>query len=348
MIKVKAHGHYTLCVNNKVVAEFDNLVTDAGMRALLQDNFFNRCDVGTGTTEPTPQDTTLVNLLAHTNTQGSLRMGFGEYGNRISTATTVTLQIERQYQFNVGQVVGNVSEVGIRIENGGLFSRALVRDSNGNPTSVTVMEDEQLIVGYVFRLTYPQIDTPVSLSLGNDELITGRLYFPRLAVGTQGGAFRGTRNTFTRHTGIRPIHRTLRYNPGNGSSSTGAGAYTLARFNTFLTSTDDRNYSRYAGDLISAQHVFSDSSIAPYSVLPSPPAGAMVIRAGIILHPARANNADIHAVCFGFFMGTNVGFRPPRPMPRKLFCVFDEPLRKTDDEEIRLMFDMTIRWRDPD
>jgi hypothetical protein len=65
----------------------------------------------------------------------------------------------RTYTFrgNQGAIVGNVSEVGVAMSNTPnaatpLFSRALVVDSNGNPTTVTVQADEYLDIVWEFTV----------------------------------------------------------------------------------------------------------------------------------------------------------------------------------------------------
>jgi hypothetical protein len=66
--------------------------------------------------------------------------------------------MQRVYRFAPPAAAGNISEVGVGWgTSSGLFSRALVLDGNGAPTSVTVLSSEYLEVTYEFRL-YPMVD----------------------------------------------------------------------------------------------------------------------------------------------------------------------------------------------
>jgi len=51
---------------------------------------------------------------------------------------------------------GTLAEVGVGNSNKQLLSRALIKDAQGNPTSITVLPDEILQVSWVFRLYWPQ------------------------------------------------------------------------------------------------------------------------------------------------------------------------------------------------
>jgi hypothetical protein len=60
------------------------------------------------------------------------------------------------FQFAVGTAAGNLSEVGVGWSTG-LFARALIVDSLGDPTTVTVLADEILLVLYEIQL-YPPLE----------------------------------------------------------------------------------------------------------------------------------------------------------------------------------------------
>ena len=68
-------------------------------------------------------------------------------------ATLYFWYYERVYSFGAGDAEGNLSEVGVGIQaaTGGLFSRALILDGNGDPTTITVLDDEYLYVTYEIR-----------------------------------------------------------------------------------------------------------------------------------------------------------------------------------------------------
>jgi len=61
-------------------------------------------------------------------------------------------RVVRGYRFTPGQATGNLAEVGVGpASSGNLFSRARIVDTNGNPTTITVLADEYLDVYYDIR-----------------------------------------------------------------------------------------------------------------------------------------------------------------------------------------------------
>lgn len=56
------------------------------------------------------------------------------------------------FTFGLGQIAGNISELGVQFtRTGSLHSRALVEDSQGQPATITVTRDEQLVITYTLR-----------------------------------------------------------------------------------------------------------------------------------------------------------------------------------------------------
>lgn len=125
---------------------FDNLITNAGLSALLSTSTISaRCVVGSSSQVPAATDTHLVDRM------GSIISGSKLNGYDAANGfgwTRIT------YSFAPGQVTGNVREVGITITtltSSNLFSRALVRDASGQPATITVLADEYLTVIYELR-----------------------------------------------------------------------------------------------------------------------------------------------------------------------------------------------------
>lgn len=133
----------------KTVADFPNLITDNGKNLFAGGVDYSAfCQVGTGNTAPAVGNTTLASYVANTNTvTASLQGAQGAppyYGWRRKT-----------YRFAVGAAAGNLAEVGVSATNiGNLFSRALIVDGGGVPTTITVLADEILDVTYELRV-YP-------------------------------------------------------------------------------------------------------------------------------------------------------------------------------------------------
>src|SRR6056297_3239724 len=165
-LKVKAGvaGKYRLRVGQEGEAPridtgwFDNLVTDAGLNYMGGNaNWLDACQVGTDNTTPANADTALGAYVAGTTTQTDVtRAAQGSapyYGS-----TTIT------YRFPSGTFAGEaLAEVGIGTASSGgtLFSRALITDGGGSPTTITVLADEFLDVTYQIQSVPPTSDITV-------------------------------------------------------------------------------------------------------------------------------------------------------------------------------------------
>lgn len=131
---------------------FHNIITNNGMNKLadnVMNGVSNYCHCGTGTASETATDTSLETFLAATNTV-----------NSSSSTEQVTppyyAEYVRTFRFAQGAAEGNISEVGFsdQATTGDLFSRARVKNVDGTPTTIAVLDDEWLDVTYEFRL-YP-------------------------------------------------------------------------------------------------------------------------------------------------------------------------------------------------
>jgi len=129
------------------LAEFDNIVTNAGLDAIgTLSTWMNACQVGTGTNAAAAGDTGLQTYLAGTTNQE------GDTQSAQSSAPYYT-QRTRTFRFNAGVATGNLTEVGVGTATsaGTMFSRARIVDGSAVPTTITVLADEALDVTYIFR-----------------------------------------------------------------------------------------------------------------------------------------------------------------------------------------------------
>lgn len=138
---------------------FDNLITNQGMDYLSTGaQYLTACQVGSSSTTPQFTDVAL----------GS-RIG-GVYGEFTVTSTIDTdnrYAVHRKtYIFPSGTATGNISEVGVGTSPTGnvLFSRALILDSFGVPTTITVLSDEDLVVIYELFVKQPTGDYTATVS----------------------------------------------------------------------------------------------------------------------------------------------------------------------------------------
>lgn len=123
-----------------------NLILDSGLNRIGVGSTIDSCQVGTGSTAPAVGQTGLASLLANSSAVQSTVGG-------TDTPTNTYAWIRRTFRFNAGVATGNLTEVGVGWASG-LFSRALIKDSGGTPTSITVLADEYLDVTYELR-SYP-------------------------------------------------------------------------------------------------------------------------------------------------------------------------------------------------
>lgn len=148
---------------------FNNLITDAGLNLIgsggrvgnLNSNTgpWCTCGVGSGSTAPSASDTALQAQVARSNTWQSTQSG--------TQGSAPYFGWKRQtYRFATGVAAGNLSEVGMfsAMSGGTCFSRALILDGGGSPTTITVLSDETLDVTYELRL-YPAADSTWSATI---------------------------------------------------------------------------------------------------------------------------------------------------------------------------------------
>ncbi len=221
----KVSGKYRLQVVRpdgtvKQEAEFDNLVTDIGLNRMgSASDYLAWCQVGTGSTAPTVTDTALSARVAGSGTTnsstGGAQPGAPYYAWRIKT-----------FVFSAGSATGNIAEVGVGWDStGALFSRALVLDSGGSPTTITVLADETLYVTYEFRLYAPTVDT------------TGQVTFSGNIAGVYDWTMRAANVTTSGSWSIGPNGTDMGSSPSLQAYSGSIGAITTGPAGTSSSGT---------------------------------------------------------------------------------------------------------------
>ena len=170
-MKVPLAGYFKLVAtkldgSQRVLADwFPNLILDQGLNRMGTGAFMSCCQVGSGSTAPGNTNTALESYVAGTNTIHATTDGTAAsapyYGYK-----------RRTYRFGLGVAEGNLSEVGVAwtTTTGNLFSRSLIKDGGGSPTTITVLADEYLDVIYELRAYAPASDTNF------DVVISGTTY----------------------------------------------------------------------------------------------------------------------------------------------------------------------------
>lgn len=163
-LKAQVSGRYTLKVTRpdgtvRESLEFDNLITDAGIdNFATTGNHTKHCFVGSGNTAPAATDTALVNQIAESNQ--AVNAGIGNVFTDDPTNNQGYQYFRKTYRFDAGVAQGVLAEIGTGDTPGtSLTSRALIRDGNGNPTTITVLADEILDVTFEVRMYYPDFST---------------------------------------------------------------------------------------------------------------------------------------------------------------------------------------------
>lgn len=169
--KFKVSGKYKAVVRGPDMAVrretgwFDNIVTNAGIQMLLggasstsgTESFNISCCVGSGNATPTAGDTQLASFVAGSQNGAVISSG----STRNSTTAPYYSRIEITWRFGMGAAAGNISEVGVANLGANpnastiLFSRALIRDASGNPTTITILSDEYLDITYHLYIYAP-------------------------------------------------------------------------------------------------------------------------------------------------------------------------------------------------
>ena len=177
--KIRMEGFYSFKVSNSkgesrdlsgIIAEdHKNLILDVGLNALGTTSVVSACKVGTGVTPVAVSQTDLATPLATTSTLQSSSTG------RNSTAPYYTWG-RRTFRFSQGAAAGNLTEVGVTYGGGSnLFSRALIVNSEGSPTTLTILSDEWLDVTYELRIYQDLVDKTFNITLlGVDHVVTVR------------------------------------------------------------------------------------------------------------------------------------------------------------------------------
>lgn len=161
-LKLQVGGYFTVekrkrgerCFIRFSCADFPNLVTDWGLNRIGDNNdWLDTCHVGSSSSSPSVTDTTLGSLVAST--------AFAPQSRGTAGSEPYYTWIRKTFTFNAGEATGNLSEVGVGINSTTgdyLFSRALIVDGNGDPTTITVLADEELRVTYECRIYLPTSD----------------------------------------------------------------------------------------------------------------------------------------------------------------------------------------------
>lgn len=118
---------------------FKNLVLNSGLDRMSVGAWIDRCAVGSSNIEPAITQTSLQGFVASSTSNQLTLTG-------IVTASPCYYWLRRTWRFLSGVATGNLSEVGLGWSDTSMWNRSLIKDINGNPTTITIRPDEYLDV----------------------------------------------------------------------------------------------------------------------------------------------------------------------------------------------------------
>lgn len=139
-----------------------NLVLDAGLARMSTGLWASQLNVGSGSSEPLPTQTGLDNFIASTTTVISNEPIYN------TTVAPYYAGSKIRYRFSSGVAKGNLSEIGLGWSNTACWNRARILDSFGNPTTISVTEDDYLDVFAEIRM-YPTAPASGKFNLYNRD-----------------------------------------------------------------------------------------------------------------------------------------------------------------------------------
>lgn len=150
----------------KFSSTFKNVITDAGLDRLMAgtDDFstiVRFLEAGAGTTTPTVADTTLVSPLTPRSSGSG---NFADEVTFIDSGSYTYSNFTRTRIFNDTEANGVITELGFfnAATAGIMFSRVLIKDNFGTPTSIVKTANDILRVRYTIRLYHPTNNSTVT------------------------------------------------------------------------------------------------------------------------------------------------------------------------------------------
>lgn len=171
-LQARLEGEYRLVIKRGDGTEedtgwFHNLILNQGLDRLGDSSggsIMQYAQVGSGSLTPAITQTSLQTYVAGgTSNPNNYASSTANEGSPLYR-TTLTYT----FVFTQGSVIGNITEVGTGwgLSGATLFSRALILDNLGNPTTITLVAIDQLTVYYRLRIAPVITDTTGSVLLG--------------------------------------------------------------------------------------------------------------------------------------------------------------------------------------
>jgi hypothetical protein len=216
---------------------FKNLILNQGLNRLgstSNDVVIQYAQVGSGTATPLVTNTQLQTYVASSQSQS--------YANSVSNSGSPDYygQLTYIFAFTQGAVVATIGEVGVGWANtpgNNLFSRALILDNSGDPTTISVTSIDQLTIYYRLRVYPPLGDTTGTIN------ISGTNYNYTLRVNNV-TAFNNSQYTFVNTPYFNTGYSGAAYEPGVTMSAITVNGLTGSQTpNAYTTSSTAGSYT---------------------------------------------------------------------------------------------------------
>lgn len=164
--------------------EFTNLILDSGLNKLPYGGFVTGCLLGGDTNTPLATDTEITNIQTGVVTPQTHGVGTANTSNspywssyywKFHVPTSVDIFYIRQVAVGWGVVAtlepyepGSMYYKWVYTYEG-LFSLALVKDTNGNPTTIVKYEEDTLDITYTLQINCPTADVVSTVIIGGLE-----------------------------------------------------------------------------------------------------------------------------------------------------------------------------------
>lgn len=163
---------------------FPNIITDAGLNRRGTGSAISRCCIGTGTAAAVAGDVALGTFVASTQV-----VAVGAAGITNEGSPNYVSGYEFGFRFNAGVLNGNYSELGMGWADANLWSRALIVDGGGSPTTISVGVTEYLDVFYKVRQVPDLADYTSTVTISGSSYDVTRRPANVSATGAQGWYF---------------------------------------------------------------------------------------------------------------------------------------------------------------
>jgi hypothetical protein len=260
----------------RVIADWTpNLITDGGLDRWGTGAVVNYCYVGTGNTEPTVFDTGLVSPVAYAGVTSETT------GAQASAPYYAWTRLTHTFATSLNPAPPgsgtNLAEIGFgwlaSAAPTSLWSRALIKDILGDPTTITWLKEETLVVDYEVRKYPPLVDVV------GESVISGVTYGVTMRAGyvTHSGYWQvGIRDALS-FVGGAPIQTyagdigPITYLPDAliaAVSSTTSNTYVSGSYKFTGTATCGPTNSNHVNGIVS---LFHPSSVGSFQMQFDPP-----------------------------------------------------------------------------